>query len=96
MQVSNKYQGAFYRRLVLAHLIEEMQPVQLAVLAEHLEWPFRTVEQNVLNLHSIGIKVARVGSKRTGGYQLNDWGPIKREWVSDHYLEILKAIQLKE
>ena len=94
MESSNKYKIAFYRRLVLAYLIEDMQPINITNLAKTLGWSRRTVEVNVLNLDSVGITVTRIGSKRTGGYQLDDWGPIKKTWVSKHYLQMLNAIKL--
>jgi hypothetical protein len=34
-----------------------------------------------------------VGATKTGRYQINDWGPINREWVKLHLQHICGVLQ---
>lgn len=92
MHISNLFESAYYRRLLLAYVIDQKGPIATNELLEVLGWPKNTVKSNIAGLRDLGIEVEFVGSRKTGGYQLNCWGPIKKSWVKQRYHEILCAL----
>lgn len=92
MQINTLFESAFYRRLILAHVIKLKGPINQVELSEYLNWSKRTVKTNVDALEGMGIDVEFVGSAKTGGYILNSFGPISAKYVKDNYTLIMEAV----
>lgn len=93
MRIKNLFESAYYRRLILAYIIDEQGPISTVELVELLNWPKSTVKTNINCIRDMGIEVEYVGSRKTGGYVLNSWGPIKKSWVKQRYNEIIEALE---
>ena len=92
MEITNSFESAYYRRLILAFVIDEQKHINSKDLSELLGWPKRTVYTNLQGVKSLGIEIEYIGSRRTGGYQLNSWGPFRKSWIKDHFEEIKSAL----
>jgi len=97
MKPDGLFKGPFYKKVVLAYFISmQDKPISITRISEELGWSRRTVEENVKNLSLIGITADRVGAKKTGGYHILDWGPIKRSWVKDRYSDIIECYRVSQ
>ncbi|PKG68627.1 hypothetical protein FQP81_18315 [Pseudoalteromonas distincta] len=92
MVIKNIFQSAYNRRLILAYLICERGPIGAIDLKNTLGWPKNTVKSNIVGLSDLGVLIEFTGSKKTGGYRLLDWGPIKKSWVKSNYQEIIDSL----
>ena len=92
MEINNLFGSAYYRRLVLAYVIDEQGPISTVEIENLLNWPKNTIKSNISGLRDMGIKVEHIGSRKTGGYQLQSWGPIEREWIKSRYNQIIKSL----
>ncbi|MCS6271817.1 helix-turn-helix domain-containing protein [Shewanella baltica] len=88
MQIKNLFESAYYRRLALAYVIDEQGPINSAEIAKILNWPKNTIKTNLIGLQDMGIEIDFEGAKKTGGYKLVSWGPIKKSWVKQRFEEI--------
>lgn len=93
LKLTRRSQGAFFRKLVISYVIAEHGPISINEITEKLGWSRRTVEENIKALPDVGIEVKRIGSKKTGGYNLFDWGPIKKDWISEKYDQLLELLK---
>ncbi|NUJ39415.1 helix-turn-helix domain-containing protein [Pseudoalteromonas sp. 0303] len=93
MQIKNLFESAYYRRLILAYIIDEQGPISTVEIVGLLNWPKNTVKTNINGIRDMGIEVEYVGSRKTGGYQLHSWGPIKKSWVKQRYNEIIESLE---
>ena len=93
MEIKNLFGSAYYRRLVLAYVIDEQEPISTVEIENLLNWPKNTIKSNISGLRDIGIEVEHVGSRKTGGYQLQSWGPIEKKWVKKRYDEIIESLE---
>lgn len=92
MQIKNLFESAYYRRLILAYIIDEQGPISTVNIVNLLNWPKNTVKSNISAIQDMGIEVEYVGSRKTGGYQLVSWGPIKKSWVKQRYSKIVNSL----
>jgi hypothetical protein len=88
----SKTQTSFYRRLYIAHLIESGVHTVPAIV-KTTGMPRRTAQDTISGLAEIGVSCEFVGATKTGRYQINDWGPINREWVKLHLQHICGVLQ---
>jgi len=66
MEITNSFESAYYRRLILAFVIDEQKLINSKDLSELLGWPKRTVYTNLQGVKSLGIEIEYIGSRRTG------------------------------
>lgn len=92
MLIKNLFESAYYRRLALAYIISEQGPISAVEIAALVSWPANTIRSNIAGISDLGIEISFVGSRKTGGYQLLSWGPIKKSWVKQRYNEIIEAL----
>ncbi|GGP62578.1 winged helix-turn-helix domain-containing protein [Shewanella saliphila] len=93
VNVINKSQKAFLRKLYLAHLLDEEQH-NLLSLQKLTGMPRRTLQDAIAAFADIGIKVDFIqqGQRHNEGhYRISTWGPISSAWVNSHF-EQIKAI----
>jgi len=94
-----KQQRAFYRKLYLSHLISNGEH---NVRSLHLltGMPRRTLQDTIKDLSDIGISChfeqQEGGRNNAGIYRIDDWGPIRPEWVSDQLPELTEALGVCE
>ena len=87
----SKTQTSFYRRMYVAHLIDNgINTVPAIINATGM--PRRTAQDTLNALGELGLNVVFVGATRNGHYQVNDWGPINRQWVQDHLNEVKSVL----
>jgi len=90
---SNRQQKAFYRKLLIAHLIDTSDH-NLASLVKETGMPRRTLQDAIADFSDIGIAVhfaQSEGSRHNQGfYRLDSWGPINPSWVVEH-LDVVKT-----
>ena len=92
MIIKNLFESAYYRRLIIAYIIDEQGPVSAVELVELLNWPKSTIKSNISGLQDMGICIEYKGSRKTGGYELSSWGPVKKSWIRQRYSEILESL----
>ncbi|GGP65073.1 hypothetical protein GCM10009347_33650 [Shewanella algicola] len=93
LNVINKSQKAFLRKLYLAHLLDEEQH-NLLSLQKLTGMPRRTLQDAIAAFADIGIRVDFIqqGQRHNEGhYRISTWGPISSAWVNSHF-EQIKAI----
>ncbi|MDQ7733025.1 winged helix-turn-helix domain-containing protein [Halomonas sp. SpR1] len=85
MPVLSKTKSSFYRRLYVAHLIEQ-GIASVPALIEATGMPRRTAQDTITSLAELDIEC--VFSKddgerhNIGRYQIRDWGAIDPSWVA--------------
>lgn len=92
-----KSQKAFFRKLYLAHLMNEDRHNLLSLQAL-TQMPRRTLQDTIAALSDIGIEVEFVQTKErhnAGYYRVSSWGPISSAWVGHHLEHILTALALE-
>ncbi|WP_394203153.1 winged helix-turn-helix domain-containing protein [Shewanella waksmanii] len=82
----SKQKIAFFRKLYLAGLIEAEQH-NLLSLNKLTGMPRRTLQDAIAAFADIGIECQFIqqGERNNAGfYQINAWGPIDPQWLSQH------------
>ena len=95
LNVVNKSQKAFLRKLYLAHLLDEEQH-NLLSLQKLTGMPRRTLQDAITAFADIGIKVDFIqqGQRHNEGYyRISTWGPISSAWVNSHFQQIKMVIE---
>ncbi|MDD1781930.1 winged helix-turn-helix domain-containing protein [Enterovibrio sp. ZSDZ35] len=87
MSVPSKTKTSFYRRLLVAYLIEQGVNTVPAIMNE-TGMPRRTAQDTIDALGELDIDVQFVGANKNGGYQISDWGAINKTWVKKHLVLI--------
>ncbi|BDM65526.1 hypothetical protein NFHSH190041_29780 [Shewanella sp. NFH-SH190041] len=81
----SKQHKAFLRKLYLAYLIDQGEH-NLPALQQLTGMPRRTLQDAIAAFGDVGIRVSFVqqGPRNNAGfYRVEDWGPIKPEWVAN-------------
>ena len=76
----SKTKTSFYRRLLVAHLIDHGVNTVPLIMAE-TGMPRRTAQDTLLALGELHIECQFVGAKKDGAYEIQDWGAINKKWV---------------
>lgn len=91
----SKTQSSFYRRLYVAHLVTlgiDSVPGLMAATG----MPRRTAQDTLKALAELDIRcsfAAAPGERHnSGGYRIDDWGPIDGKWVAEHAERIRTAL----
>lgn len=83
----SKTKSSFYRRLYVAHLIEQ-GVANVPALIEVTGMPRRTAQDTIASLAELDIEcVFEKGEgerHNIGHYQIRDWGAIDPHWVATH------------
>lgn len=95
MDKPSKTKTSFYRRLLVAHLIERGINSVPAIM-DATGMPRRTAQDTIEALGELDIEVEFVGANKNGGYQLTSWGAIDREWVACHIAAIRLVLNYPE
>jgi hypothetical protein len=82
-----KTKSSFYRRLLVAKLIDKGINTVPAIMAE-TGMPRRTAQDTISALQELDIQCVFEGANKDGGYVIADWGPINKKWLSQHLAQI--------
>ena len=92
---SSKTRTSFYRRLYVAWLIDSGAACNVPELIAATGMPKRTAQDTLAALAELDIDCVfsqQEGERNNAGhYQIRDWGPINRDWISQH-LPTIKAV----
>lgn len=87
----SKTKTSFYRRLLVAHLIDSGVNTVPLIMAE-TQMPRRTAQDTLLALGELHIECQFVGAKKDGAYEIQDWGAINKKWVKTHLNQIKQTL----
>ncbi|WP_108652011.1 helix-turn-helix domain-containing protein [Dongshaea marina] len=91
MSQISKTKTSFYRRLLVAYLIESGINSVPALMAE-TGMPRRTAQDTIKALEELDIRVEYIGATKSGQYQLLSWGAINREWIVKNLPQIRSTL----
>ncbi|MGF1767601.1 winged helix-turn-helix domain-containing protein [Enterovibrio makurazakiensis] len=92
MSKPSKTKTSFYRRLLVAFLIDQGVNTVPAIIKK-TGMPRRTAQDTIDALEELDIDVQFVGANKNGGYQIHDWGAVNRDWVAKHEDRIREALE---
>lgn len=92
MSKPSKTKTSFYRRLLVAHLIDNGVNTVPAIMDE-TGMPRRTAQDTIEALGELDIETEFVGANKNGGYQIINWGAVNRTWVKKHLPEIKALLE---
>lgn len=78
---------AYYRRILIAHLIDNGINTTPKMMAE-IEIPRRTAQDTIASLKDVDIECIFQGALKDGCYVIKSWGAISPEWVADNLAQI--------
>ncbi|HDZ45678.1 hypothetical protein LCGC14_0097920 [marine sediment metagenome] len=91
----SKTKSSFYRRLYVAHLIEQ-GVASVPMLMEATGMPRRTAQDTIASLAELDIECVFTKDEgerhNIGRYQIRDWGAIDPRWVAQHAEGLKKAL----
>ncbi|MFW7525628.1 helix-turn-helix domain-containing protein [Vibrio ostreicida] len=79
--VDSKQSAAFYRKVLLAYLIDSQASVNLKVLEQKTGWPKRTIQDSLREIKTISVSVSFHGSAKSGHYKVDSWGVLDKDKV---------------
>jgi len=83
----SKTKSSFYRRLLVAQLIDSGVNTVPAIMQE-TGMPRRTAQDTILALEELDIQCEFQGANKDGGYAIVDWGPINKKWLKSQLTQI--------
>lgn len=86
MSVS-KTKTSFYRRLYVAYLIDS-GTASVPAITQESGMPRRTAQDTIIALGELDIDCQFIGANKDGHYSIQNWGPINKEWIEQHWDEI--------
>lgn len=91
LEKPSKTKTSFYRRLYLAHLIDNGCHTVPAII-EATGMPRRTAQDTIVALHELGITCEFVGGTKNGTYKISDWGAINTAWITSNLGTIKRVL----
>lgn len=95
MTTLGKTRTSFYRRLYVAHLIDQ-GIASVPALVKATGMPRRTAQDTLTALEELHIEcrfIAEPGLRHNiGHYSIENWGPIDPRWVADHVHQLREAL----
>ncbi|WP_026958395.1 helix-turn-helix domain-containing protein [Aliagarivorans taiwanensis] len=91
MNEASKTKTSYYRRLLVARLIEQGHNTVPAIMAA-TGMPRRTAQDTIKALADLDVKVRFVGANKNGYYQVDDWGAINAAWIDEKLPEIQQVL----
>ncbi|MBE3766180.1 helix-turn-helix domain-containing protein [Vibrio parahaemolyticus] len=87
----SKTKTSFYRRLLLAYLVDSGINTLPKIQAE-INIPRRTAQDTITALQELDIECTFVGALKNGHYQIESWGPFDKNWVNENIERIREAL----
>ena len=92
-QKHSKTKTSFYRRLLVAHLIDTGINT-LSLLIEATGMPRRTIQDTITALSELDIECVFSGATKNGHYSINGWGAINKQYIIDNLHDVKGVLQL--
>lgn len=83
----SKTKTSYYRRLLVAHLIDTGINTVPAITQE-TGMPRRTAQDTISALAELDIQCNFQGAKKDGHYIIQDWAAINKKWIQNNLLHI--------
>ena len=90
MTTYSKTKTSYYRRLLVAYLIDTGVSTVPAIM-DATGMPRRTAQDTIKALAELDIEVEFTGPNKTGCYRVCDWGSVNKHWIESH-IEHVKAV----
>jgi hypothetical protein len=88
----SKTKKSYYRRLYVAHLIDNgINTVPL--LLDSTGMPKRTLQDTILALAEMDIVCASIGGTKNRSYSIEEWGAINKNYIKDSLQHIKGVLQ---
>ncbi|EHQ9271119.1 helix-turn-helix domain-containing protein [Vibrio parahaemolyticus] len=87
----SKTKTSFYRRLLLAYLVDSGINTLPKIQAE-INIPRRTAQDTITALQELDIECTFVGALKNGHYQIESWGPFDKNWVNENIERIRETL----
>ncbi|MCM2680725.1 helix-turn-helix domain-containing protein [Echinimonas agarilytica] len=88
---ASRTKTSFYRRLLLAHLIEQGVNTVPKLEAE-IGIPRRTAQDTINAMADLDIQCEFVGANKDGYYRINHWGAVNPQWVNQQISQIRQVL----
>jgi hypothetical protein len=89
--VLSKTKSSFYRRLLLASLIESGFNTLPKIMNE-IDIPRRTAQDTIIALEELDIECIFIGAPKNGYYEIRSWGAIDKDWVMNNTVKLMKTL----
>lgn len=87
----SKTKTSFYRRIFIAHLIDNGFNT-LPKIQDEITIPRRTAQDTIAALEELDIDCQFTGALKNGHYQIVSWGPFNKTWVNENISHIRAAL----
>ncbi|MCK8124660.1 winged helix-turn-helix domain-containing protein [Pseudoalteromonas sp. 2CM39R] len=87
----SKTKSSFYRRLLIAGLIESRINTIPKLMAE-IKIPRRTAQDTIIALEELDIECIYEGATKNGHYEIRSWGAIDKNWVINNLERIKETL----
>ena len=93
IQKHSKTKKSFYRRLLVAYLIDTgINTVPLLIGATSM--PKRTIQDTITALSELDIECVFSGATKNGHYSINGWGAINKKYIKDNLNTVNYVLEL--
>lgn len=89
--VLSKTKSSFYRRLLIACLIERGFNTIPKIMSE-IEIPRRTAQDTITALEELDIECIFIGAPKNGYYEIRSWGAIDKSWVMSNTVKLMETL----
>ncbi len=90
-QPVSKTKSSFYRRLLVAQLIDSGINTVPAIMLE-TGMPRRTAQDTITALHELDIQCVFQGANKDGCYEILQWGAINKKWLRSNLARIRSVL----
>lgn len=87
----SKTKTSFYRRLLLAYLVDNGFNTLAKIQAE-INIPRRTAQDTIAAMQELDIECTFVGASKNGHYQIESWGPFDKDWIKENMDRIRETL----
>ncbi|AZS26508.1 hypothetical protein DYL72_15480 [Vibrio anguillarum] len=88
MDKPSKTQTSFFRRLLVAYLIDTGTNTVPAII-KATGMPRRTAQDTIKALHEIEIKVEQL---KRGVYRIDSWGAVNQDWIKNNFKHVCDVL----
>ena len=88
INIKSRESAAFYRKVLLAYLIDSTDKVNAVVLTKMTGFPRRTIQNSLSDMEHISIVLKYHGSPNNGYYTVESWGIFDKEKVFESINDI--------
>ncbi|MBB1404924.1 helix-turn-helix domain-containing protein [Pseudoalteromonas sp. SG44-5] len=87
----SKTKSSFYRRLLIASLIDS-EVNTIKKIMDEINIPRRTAQDTIAALEELDITCCYLGATKNGFYEIRSWGAIDKGWVMSNTIKIKETL----